>query len=576
MSVALPTVLAQGCDPATGRGCDDSGGDGGDGDNDNSGSSDGGSSDSDGDGIPDGADLCPRASGPASFNGCPDSDGDGTPDNNDQCPNEGGPENQQGCPEPPPDGSDGSGADTTGDDTTPDQTAPSGPQVVFPDDVGRCLIRALGADGVNVRLFPSVNAAIVGTMLANQLYVPVHIFMSQSGTWYQLANPAGFVSADVVETNGDPSCAALPTSSFPNLTLDTVPPTATAGAIPHWDELGNLTFCLPNYELGEETCVPDPEGPLQGAVPHWDEFGNLTFCLPDYEMGEETCVIYPQGAMPHWDELGNLTFCLPDYEMGEETCIVSTVDPRDGGLILVPGGPAAPPEEPKWHKFLLVGDDGLLVLAAPMEPDAAGSPFGEFPLWLALCAPSEEEKCDFVLRSSRFVDPDLPLAACAFDDDQIIQCSSGDPATAPTEEVAFYYNKIAFAYIPAGAPFDPDLPLAACAFNPDLIIQCQSQNYPAGPMADADFPIAACEYDPDELEPCDVPDVDTGGPMPQTREHILLARQTSIPAAGDYNNDGMVDAADYAVWRANYGAVGFNDSDDDGTVEMQIYMQHSP
>jgi len=45
-------------------------------------------------------------------------------------------------------------------------------------------------------------------------------------------------------------------------------------------------------------------------------------------------------------------------------------------------------------------------------------------------------------------------------------------------------------------------------------------------------------------------------------------------SAGDYNGDGTVDAADYAVWRHSVGATGRNlpaDGNRDGTVDINDY-----
>ena len=39
--------------------------------------------------------------------------------------------------------------------------------------------------------------------------------------------------------------------------------------------------------------------------------------------------------------------------------------------------------------------------------------------------------------------------------------------------------------------------------------------------------------------------------MPPT---LRLEYITTVPIAGDHNFDGLVDAADYAVWRKNGGA----------------------
>ena len=60
--------------------------------------------DADGDGVPDGADRCPNAAGPASSDGCPtvgaDRDRDGITDGQDRCPDTVGVASNGGCPAP--------------------------------------------------------------------------------------------------------------------------------------------------------------------------------------------------------------------------------------------------------------------------------------------------------------------------------------------------------------------------------------------------------------------------------------------------------------------------------------------
>jgi len=64
----------------------------------------GGPKDSDKDGIPDVADSCPNAKGPAATHGCPDQDLDGVADQDDLCPNEKGSAATKGCPDTDGDG----------------------------------------------------------------------------------------------------------------------------------------------------------------------------------------------------------------------------------------------------------------------------------------------------------------------------------------------------------------------------------------------------------------------------------------------------------------------------------------
>jgi hypothetical protein len=53
-----------------------------------------------------------------------------------------------------------------------------------------------------------------------------------------------------------------------------------------------------------------------------------------------------------------------------------------------------------------------------------------------------------------------------------------------------------------------------------------------------------------------------------------LASLTQIRIAGDYNEDGSVDAADYTVWRDSFGTTGFGlaaDGSGDGRVDQTDY-----
>jgi hypothetical protein len=50
-----------------------------------------------------------------------------------------------------------------------------------------------------------------------------------------------------------------------------------------------------------------------------------------------------------------------------------------------------------------------------------------------------------------------------------------------------------------------------------------------------------------------------------------------LESTGDYNRDGVVDVADYTVWRDNYGAMGndawgLGDGDGDGDTDGADYL----
>jgi hypothetical protein len=42
----------------------------------------------------------------------------------------------------------------------------------------------------------------------------------------------------------------------------------------------------------------------------------------------------------------------------------------------------------------------------------------------------------------------------------------------------------------------------------------------------------------------------------ENRNHIVLTNFVSVPLPGDYNHNGIVDAADYTVWRDTLGRTG--------------------
>lgn len=70
-----------------------------------------------------------------------------------------------------------------------------------------------------------------------------------------------------------------------------------------------------------------------------------------------------------------------------------------------------------------------------------------------------------------------------------------------------------------------------------------------------------------------------GNPIPVMIDvsGAILARDTftiTVPLAGDYNSDGVVDAADYTVWRNSVGSVGANlpaDGNGDAKVDADDY-----
>jgi len=572
---SVAVVGAQTCQDASGAtiDCPDSGG-----------GSAPDSADPDGDGTVAPFDNCPTLSGPNNNAGCPagDEDGDGVANESDTCPLEAGAVGGNGCPE---------AADATAvpDSTVPEATTEPNTSVALPEIPadGRCMAATVGQAAVNVRVQPDQNAAVVGALDPSQTYAVVLQWMGPDGLWYRIANPAGWVFSGVTRLGGD--CA----------NIQTLDPAAASGAVPSWGPNGELTFCQPNYELGEDTCVPSPENTQASYVPSWDELGNLTFCIPDYEIGEEWCVVAPEGVVPNWGPNGEITFCIAD-PMDETSCATILPDTRDGGLIVVarPGGTDAPPDEPIMHKFLLVGEDGLLVLTAPPSTDPTAMHM-DFPLWFAAC-PVDVDPVDCELMMNAHVgELDLPFAGCAFDNDALIQCApQDDTSDVPMDPFSLNFAQINYfpfdpdlpiagcAYdndaliqcdnpnTPDGAPADPQLPFAGCAFDNDALIQCDNPNTPDGATFDPDLPIAGCAYDNDKLVQCSNNEdaggvgifnggeffLGIGGEEPTaTREHILLARQVGVPAM-------MEDPTN-----ADVGLV-LGDFDDDGDTEIGLLL----
>ncbi|MBC7810544.1 MAG: SH3 domain-containing protein, partial [Burkholderiales bacterium] len=323
------------------------------------------SGDPDGDGTVAPFDNCPTLSGPNNNAGCPagDEDGDGVANESDTCPLEAGAVGGNGCPE---------AADATSvpDSTVPEATTEPNTSVALPEIPadGRCMAATVGQAAVNVRVQPDQNAAVVGALDPSQTYAVVLQWMGPDGLWYRIANPAGWVFSGVTRLGGD--CA----------NIQTLDPAAASGAVPNWGPNGELTFCQPNYELGEDTCVPSPENTQASYVPNWDALGNLTFCIPDYEIGEEWCVVMPEGVVPNWGPNGEITFCIAD-PMDELSCASLLPDPRDGGIIMcaikgqaqtmVNNTSSIIPPNPcvQRHKLLLVGEDGLIVLTDAPSTD---------------------------------------------------------------------------------------------------------------------------------------------------------------------------------------------------------------
>ncbi|MBC7813404.1 MAG: hypothetical protein H7175_19750 [Burkholderiales bacterium] len=382
-----------------------------------------------------------------------------------------------------------------------------------------------------MRVQPDQNAAVVGALDPSQTYAVVLQWMGPDGLWYRIANPAGWVFSGVTRLGGD--CA----------NIQTLDPAAASGAVPSWGPNGELTFCQPNYELGEDTCVPSPENTQASYVPSWDELGNLTFCIPDYEIGEEWCVVAPEGVVPNWGPNGEITFCIAD-PMDETSCATILPDTRDGGLIVVarPGGTNAPPDEPVMHKFLLVGEDGLLVLTAPPSTDPTAM-HGDFPLWFAAC-PVDVDPVDCELMMNGHIgELDLPLAACAFDNDALIQCDNSETGdTVPMDAFSLNFGPIHYF------PFDPELPWAACAYDDNKIIQCDDATDANGAALDPQMPWAACAFDNDALIQCDDGNDATGATF-----------DPDLPLAGcAFDNDKLVQCTNDGL----HGAVGvFNDGE---------------
>jgi hypothetical protein len=423
-----------------------------------------------------------------------DRDKDGVIDSADKCPDQAGPASNNGCPFPP-------------------TAAP----LPIPKN-GPCSIATLEGN-VNVRFTPSVNAKTVDTASGAKIYPVLHIWKVNGETWYRIAS--GWVSGKVVRFGGD--CANVPTSVFDP---------STAGAIPNWGPHGELTFCQPDYAAGEKTCVPPTNA--NGAVPSWDAKGNLTFCQPDYTSLDSTCYVIPASAIPNWGPHGELTFCQPDYAAGEKTCVVGFID-IDGGLVVGPpvGKSDAPANNPTYHKFLLLGKDGLIVLTAPQESASTMKPF---PIRLDVCAGKKEVECAYELHGY-LQNKDLPLAACKYNDNKLIQCTS---EKFPAGQEAPDLNLMSFVFVPIRS----DLPLAACKYDDNKLIQCY--HGVDAQIVKPDFPIAGCAYNRDALIQCKNPNdvATTGGKYEngkwvfelsdsskptQTREHILLARQVGVP-----------------------------------------------
>ncbi len=521
--------------------CPDSGGGGGE---------PGRPGDRDGDGLLDGSDRCPDAGGHADLSGCPDADGDNTPDVDDACPTVGGPDSSAGCP------ADDSGADTT---TPPPTEAPAGGAALLPPlgADGACVVATLREANVNVRNAPDMNAAIVGALVPGQTYAVVHIWIGADGLWYRLAEPAGWVAAAVLRVGGD--CSQVATSDFGD-------PASASGAVPTWGPNGELTFCQPDYALGEDTCVPS----AAGVVPNWGPNGELWFCQPNYDLGEDSCIVIPSSAKPHWNTLDDIVYCLPDG-LGGEDCFVLEGDEIDGSIVI---GAAldetgTPPENPQKHKFLLVGEDGLLVLTAPTGDGETERPNGaDFPLYFAACTDETNPDCDYQVMMHGV---DLPLAACYYD-----PVTNPEVEACDTDNLAGKVQLQDFHFFVGHIPFDPDLPLAACyydpvtnpevepcdtdnlmgaVFDPDLPLAACFYDSVTNPETEAcdtdnlgnqfqpdDLPLAGCAFDPDAIIQCTTENVpraafmklgDIKGeatPTTQTREHILLARQVGVPA----------------------------------------------
>ncbi len=134
-----------------------------------------------------------------------DPDGDGVPNGIDQCPDQGGPSSNQGCP-----------PGTVPSATPAPESTAQGISLPAMPLTGDCVAATRSAEGVNIRLQPSVSAGIVGVLDPQSLYPVNGQHHAADGTWDRIEN--GWVAGRVVRTGGN--CGSLPVVVVP----DDIPP----------------------------------------------------------------------------------------------------------------------------------------------------------------------------------------------------------------------------------------------------------------------------------------------------------------------------------------------------------------
>ena len=394
-----------------------------------------------------------------------DRDADGVPDADDRCPDVSGSNSNSGCPVATQAGARGSTA------TSILATRPPAP---LPRD-GRCVVATFGAE-VNVRSGPTPTAGVIGTLSGGgltppTLYAVVLSIETPNGAWYYIANPRGWVSKQVVREGGN--CATIPGYKQND---------ATKGAVPNWGKYGDVWFCQPQYDLGEDTCIVPPTK----MVLNWDTLGNLTFCVPD--------VSAPNACDPKT----YLSIKLSDI-------LVSSAQPKPGSgspvaldLLSFNVGPTTAdgkPASPTTHRLLLT-KNGMIVLTVPSADPANGAQFKEFPLYFGKCPVTVDPVDCALMVFYRVGKLNLPLAACAFDSQKLIQCKNDGldkPPASPDLNLAL--STVQFVQLGGNGNF------AACAWDNNKIIQC-SKGDTSAPGKIPDLPIAGCAYDDNKLVQC--------------------------------------------------------------------------
>lgn len=323
-----------------------------------------GGGDADGDGIPDSTDQCTTIAGTADFGGCPgltatlmpDSDADGENDAVDRCPNQPGPAGNTGCP-----------LDTTGASTiiaTP-TAGPSTnqPNPLVPPTSGPCQLTSASTLGANVRADLSLNAAVVGSLDPNQVYMVLSAVVNGEGTWYRIE--AGWVASLVVNIGGQCPARIIAVGPSGFTIAQDEYDAAKGGIAPEEDcfELFNgLNFC----QMVLTATANDDDGPTEGWSPGGSNvcgigIGGVACFLIDFNSYEpEECipeVCEPSNPQPNpfpepnpWDPENNgAVYCktlfdnlaLPTEGEGSP---YYTVFPADGGVGF---GLRLPPMEPQ-------------------------------------------------------------------------------------------------------------------------------------------------------------------------------------------------------------------------------------